>query len=804
MNNRINQRQGLLAGITVLDLSDKKAIFCTKILAELGALVIKIEPPEGGHDRKQGPFINTQKATQSLSFIYNNINKYGLTLNLESHTDKKRFLHLLQNADIVLESFSPGYLKDLGLGFDVLARFNPEIILASVSAFGQNGPWRDNKSCNLTASALGGQIFVNGLQNGSPLMPFGEQAHYAASLYTAVAILLAIQQRRQTNIGQWLDISIHEAVTATLEHVMIRYFSENIIPSRNGTRHWDNAFEILPCKDGHIHLTPLLGWDTLLEWMTSEGMAQDLTSKKWKDEEYRKQNINYILEVIANWTRTHTRNELFELGQLMGFPWAPVASSMEILSSPQLKARNFFYTLQVENNFALKIPGLPFKMSTKFINDPKPAPLLGEDNNTFFGLNSPICTQSGSRRAPARQKTDSPQTKKGILEGHRVLDFTRVLAGPYTTRILADFGAEVIKIQSNKFSKGAESNDGAYFNNWNRNKKSITLNMNHPGAKEIILSLTNKCDIIVENFSPRVMANWGLNYSKLKEMNPDLIMLSMSGMGHSGPWQNMVAFGPTVQSLGGLSRLTSFETRTPIGLGFSYADIISGLYGALAILASIEYRKNTGQGQYIDLSEYEAVCTLIGTSLLNTQVNKTSAAPHGNNAHDFIAAPHGCYRCKGQDRWCAIAVFTEPEWHKLLDIMGNPGWAEENKFSSFSNRQIHAKELNHFIEQWTHNLRARHVMNLLQTAGIFAGVVQNAHDLAHDPQLHARSFFVPFKHLVSGNIITDTYPFHFYDNPENAWKRAPLLGEDNLYVYKELLGLTDSEYLELIEKKIIS
>ena len=204
------------------------------------------------------------------------------------------------------------------------------------------------------------------------------------------------------------------------------------------------------------------------------------------------------------------------------------------------------------------------------------------------------------------------------LTGVRVLDFTWMLAGPYATRILADFGAEVIKVQSKKTAKGVESNPTTYFNTWNRNKRSVTLDMSCPEAREILLKLIERSDVLIENFSPRVMLNWNLSYEKLKEVKPGLIMLSMSAMGHTGPWKDYVAYGPTLHALSGLTYLTSFEKDSPMGLGYAYADSISGLYAALAVLAALEYRERTGKGQYIDLSEYEAICTLMGPVLLNT------------------------------------------------------------------------------------------------------------------------------------------------------------------------------------------
>jgi len=390
-----------------------------------------------------------------------------------------------------------------------------------------------------------------------------------------------------------------------------------------------------------------------------------------------------------------------------------------------------------------------------------------------------------------------------MLRGVRVLDLTWVLAGPYATRLLADFGAEVIKIQSKKTAKGAESNLTGTFNTWNRNKRSITLDMSFPEAKPIFLKLVSMCDIVVENFSPRVMPNWGFSYEKLKEVKSDLIMVSLSAMGQSGPWKNFVAFGPTLQALSGITYLTSFAKGSPMGLGCAYADMIAGLYAGFAALAALEYRDRTGRGQYIDLSEYEAMLTCLGPTLLDASLNHKEILPQGNRSDSTPAVPYGCYPCLGEDRWCVLAVFNESEWEALGKVLGNPAWIKEERLSTYSRRKEHQEELNEYLRQWTCQRTAEEVVELLQEAGVPAGVVQNAEDLARDPHLAARKFFVNLEHPVLGRTISDRSPIKFNDSSESGWKAAPLLGEDNQYVYLELLGLKEREYSEYVQRGII-
>jgi benzylsuccinate CoA-transferase BbsE subunit len=380
------QKDSLLRGMRILDLADEKASFCSKLLADMGAYVIKVERPGGDPSRKIGPFFgNSPHPERSLFFFHNNSNKLGITLNLEHHEGKKVFSRLVEKADVVVESFSPGYLKELGLGFEVLSDKNPRLILVSVTGFGQNGPRSRYKSCDIVTSAFGGQMYVSGSPSTPPLKPFGEQSFYTASLFAAIGVLLALRKRAQSGKGEHIDISMQEAVVSTLEHVWIRYFYERVIPKREGNLYWNRNFCILPCKDGHILISLLQQWETLVEWMASEGMAEDLIEEKWKEEEYRQSHVDHIIEVVGRWTKTHTAQELFELGQLMHFPWAPVCSPEEVVENPQLKSRGFLVEVaHPEIGTSINYLGAPYKSDYSSLEQWKRAPLIGEDNIQIF------------------------------------------------------------------------------------------------------------------------------------------------------------------------------------------------------------------------------------------------------------------------------------------------------------------------------------------------------------------------------------------------------------------------------------
>jgi benzylsuccinate CoA-transferase BbsF subunit len=385
-----------------------------------------------------------------------------------------------------------------------------------------------------------------------------------------------------------------------------------------------------------------------------------------------------------------------------------------------------------------------------------------------------------------------------ILHNVRILDFTWVLAGPYATRLLADFGAEVIKIQPLLSSETDDEFSRGYYNTWNRNKLGITLNLNKPEGVAIARKLVRICDIVVENFAPRVMANWGLDYANLKKIKTDIIMVSLSVMGQTGPWKDYTGYGPTVQAFSGITHLTSFPDQAPTGPGFSYADHIAGLYASLALLGALEHRRRMGEGQYIDISETEAMTSLLAGAILDYTMNGQEPEPMGNSSKE--AAPHDVYPCKGKDRWCAIAVFTDAEWQGFKRALGNPAWAEDKKLATLSGRVENKVELDKRVGAWTKRHTAEEVMARLQANGVAAGVVQDAADLARDPQLKARGFFIGKPEI--GKLV-DASPIRLSETPAEYNRPAPTQGRDNAYVYGKLLDMSEKEMAELKEKDVI-
>jgi crotonobetainyl-CoA:carnitine CoA-transferase CaiB-like acyl-CoA transferase len=331
----------------VLDLTDEKGMFCSKLLADMGAEVLRIEKP--GAD---------------VPAVYANTGKHSLSLNIEMEKGRELLRRIIPETAVVIESYRPGYLDSLALGYPELSRINPGLVMVSITDFGQTGPYRDYKSSDLVASALGGSAAICGEPGQPPLKPFGQQAYSTAGLFAANGILLAAWGRQHNRQNQYLDISIHECMAATLDHVLVRYFYAGQAAQRRGSLYWNNAFRIFFCRDGPVLLSLFHQWETLIEWLDSEGMAEDLTAPGYRDEAVRRENLDHIIAVLEKWTLKHTVRELVEPGQLMRFPWAEVASIPQVVDSPQLKERGYWVeTADPDTGQRYKFPGAPVRLS---------------------------------------------------------------------------------------------------------------------------------------------------------------------------------------------------------------------------------------------------------------------------------------------------------------------------------------------------------------------------------------------------------------------------------------------------------
>ncbi len=400
------------------------------------------------------------------------------------------------------------------------------------------------------------------------------------------------------------------------------------------------------------------------------------------------------------------------------------------------------------------------------------------------------------------------------LKGIKVVEFAAFAAGPVVGKHLADHGATVVHIESKVRPDGFRAHYPPYKDNihglnrsglfalCNNDKLDITLNLKKaPKATDLAKRIVAWSDVVIENFSPGTMKRLGLDYEALRKIKPDLIMLSSSNLGQSGPHAHHAGFGSQLSSLAGFTHLTGYPDGPPQILYGPYIDYIAVAYGTVAILAALDYRERTGKGTHIDTAQYETGLQFMAPILLDYKINGKVASRNGNR--DPAAAPHGAYPCKGDDSWCVISASSESDWESLCRAMGNPAWTKERRFATLQSRKEHEDELDQKIGAWTTGFTAREITEKLQASGIRAGIVNTMRDIYSDPQLKHRKQWVELEHPEIGKMHYQRPPFFLTRTPSGPERRDPLLGEHNGYFYQELLGLSEKEYQELVAEGVI-
>jgi benzylsuccinate CoA-transferase BbsF subunit len=399
------------------------------------------------------------------------------------------------------------------------------------------------------------------------------------------------------------------------------------------------------------------------------------------------------------------------------------------------------------------------------------------------------------------------------LSGIRILDFSWFGAAPIGTKMLADHGAEVIRVESmtrldllRVLGTGhfrdytPDLNGSGFFNDFNSSKYGITLNLNHPKGVEIVKQLVAISDVVIDSFTRKAMRKWGLYYDDLVQMKPDIIAVSASQQGHTGPHADYLGFGYNLQALSGINHLTGSPDGYPLGTSVNYPDFVIPMFVASVIMSALLYRRRTGQGQHIDLSQYQAMAALLGPALMDYIVHSRVATRTGGRS--ATAAPHGVYQCQGEDRWCVIVVSSDTEWTALCRVMGEPAWAHEARFQTLPGRLQHVDDLDRLLTTWTLQHPPEAIMHQLQEAGVAAGVVQNAHDLLEvDPQLRHRGHYRVLNHPVTGPTLYMGPAFALSATPA-LLKPAPCIGQHNAYVYGQLLGMSEADIAHYTQEKV--
>ncbi len=796
--------QRALGAVNVLDLSDSiGGAYCTKILADLGAEVVLVERPGSGHPLRQvGPFAAGTDLESSGMFLYYGANKRSVACDLDSEAGRERVLGLAANADILVESFDPGYMDSIGLGYDALSAANEALVYASVTHFGQTGPNRNWKSDEITDFAMGGYMYFCGHRDREPLMMNNNQPMLHAGAQSAIASIAALRWARMTGEGQHVDVSSVEAMLSAHAWTSTSWTHEGVVLRRTEP-------DCIPCEDGWVWFFPFR-WDPTFfvlidrpELIDHEDFAD---RQSWAD------NRDKLVVLLTEWCADKTKDEIFRAGQELRVPVTPVNNAADLLASSQLEHREWLQHVDHPSAGRTVMPGFPYGFSKTPASIRRPAPRLNADRGFNFAASADRTFNAIDREQIASL---GPGRERMPLAGVRVLELTANWAGPLAARHLADLGAEVIKIEApdRPATRGGRYpggdpfrhhyNRAAYFNKMNRNKLGITLNLDDESGRELFLKLVAESDVVLENNSPRVMRNFNLQYPVLREVNPEIIMVSISGFGQTGPDRDYVAYGANVEASCGLAAATGYaDDDRPYRSTLFYADPVTGAHAAIAILAAIHHRESTGEGQYVDMSLHENGITFFPEAVMEYTVTGNLAKRRGNR-HP-IHAPQGCYPSYGDDSWLALCIRTPDEWRALASSIGRMDLGADPELATSQGRRARHDEIDAAISEWTRQYDHNEAAAILQEAGVPAAPVLANWEMVSNRHFHARGFYEPMEHPEMGVFPYPGMPWKLSATPGIIRKASPLYGEHNSEVFRGLLALGDDDLGPLYERRVIA
>ena len=778
----------LLEGLRVLDMADEKGAYCGRMLAELGADVLRLEPPEGARSRKLPPFASDDRT--SLYFAVRNAGKRGVALDWRDPSKRDELHRLLGSCDVWIESERPGALAEAGLApGDVLAR-HPSLVLTSISDFGQDGPYRDWLGTGTIGFAMGGMMHRAGIPDKPPLAAPGSLAYDAAGITAAYATLLAHFQKLRCGQGQHVDVSVLESV-ANLSDWALPHFS-----ATGGAQHRSGAgiYTVYPCADGFVRMIILVAhhWRELLAWMGNPAELRDPELEQFIPRLMRQKEIDSVVErFFADKTKLDVARE----AQRRGLPATPVLEPTEVLENEHIAARGTFATLPVGGGQEAKVPmGFVFVDGERATVQGGP-PEVGEHTDE-------VLASLGSPATPAITAPGRP------LEGLRVLDFGIGAVGVELGRLLAEYGADVLKVESPDFPDFIRTIMGTMMNpsfaSSSRSKRGFAVDVKTKKGLEVVERLVRRADVFIENNAAGVMERLGLGPRRLRELNPRIVAFSSNMTGSQGPWSHWVGYGPSTHPLAGLQWLWNYpeDVDQPAGSTNVHPDHLVGRVGAMAVLAGLVGRERTGQGTHVEAAQFETIVHMLGDLLARESQLRGSVRPRGNTSDE--GSPWGVYACAGDDEWCAINVRSDDEWKRLCDVLGNPDWALATTFANVQGRRAGSDEIDRRINEWTATRESREVMESLQGAGVPAGVLFQGLHHATDPHLKARGYLRAVAQPDQGDLVLEGPAFHGALMGEPRIGPAPRLGEHTREACREWLAMDDAEIDRYIAEGVLS
>jgi crotonobetainyl-CoA:carnitine CoA-transferase CaiB-like acyl-CoA transferase len=756
----------MLSAYRVIDATDHRGHVAGMMLAGLGAEVILAEPPEGAAHRRRG---------DGLEFWAYNRGKQSIVCATDDDV-----LDLARDADVLLDS---------GGRFDpaVVAALNPALVHVTVTAFGSDGPKADWAASDLTILAAGCSQALNGDSDRAPVRTSVPQAWLHAGAEAAVGALLALTERATSGRGQHVDVSAQQAVLQAAIPGVLLAPNDNPEAQRTsggiltGPIHLQFVY---PSADGYVSITLLFGTmigpfsARLMQWVHDEGhCSAEMRDWDWPafglrlaTSEEGAAELEEVKAAITAMTSSHTKAELFAEAQRRRVLLAPVTTPSELVVMEHLRARDYWDVVD-----GRVCPG-PFVKSSAW-----ELPTLGPP--------SAIGEHTARPRPVAIPTPASAPSADGALplSGLKVIDLTWVFAGPLATRVLADFGAAVVKIEGPGHPDASRGGGGAIkgdlslegsvaFAHFNAGKQSLSLDLTTPEGRDVLRELVAWADVLVESFTPGVMDAWGLGHEALLALNPRLIMLSTSLMGQTGPLSSFAGFGNLAGAITGFYELTGWPDRAPAGPFLAYTDYVAPKYTLCALLAALDWRRRTGCGQYLDLSQAEASIHFLAPAVLDHTVNGAEPTRMGND--DAFLHPHGVFACTGDDAWVAIACEDDGQRAALAAVVGSLDGAA--------------------IEAWTADRTPAEVELALQSVGVPVHGVQNSHACWTDPQLVHRHHYRTVEHTVHGSCVIEGPRVVLSRTPGLVRRAGPAMGEHNDHVLREVLGYDDDRITELV------
>lgn len=778
-----------LAGVRVVDCTDELGAYGPRLLAALGAEVVRLVDAR---------YVAAARADEYE--LYFNADKAVVVVDPKDDARRREVVRLVEHADVVIECVDHWLLKTLGLTAHRIAHANPRAVHTRIATLGLDGPDARQRASDLTLMARGGLMWLAGEPDRPPLRAAGHQSAIAVGLYAAVGSLMALLAAEASGRGQRVDVSGLEVVATALENAVQFWDLERTVRKRVGSRPREAGSGLFRCRDGDVYMmagrlsTPR-GWVAIVEWLNEAGTAgaRALEEPQWTDYAFRTtpEATAHFFEVFGRFAAERRMVDLYEEGQRRGIVICPLNTPRDLLADRQLRHRRFFAPMDIGGARRL-VPRGPFRMSATPLRAPS-APRVVDAASIEW------------KSAPVALAAPGSMPRGALpLAGLRVADFTWVGAGPFATKLLADHGAEVIKIESAgrldalrtmpPYPGGKPGiNRSGYFANRNTSKKSVALNLGDRRGIELARRLIAESDIVANSFSAGTMEKWGLGYEDCRALRADIIYLSMPMHGGDGPHGQFLGYGAAMSALSGLYATTGYRDGRPTGTGTNYPDHVPNpCHAAVALLAALRHRRRTGQGQSIELSQVESTVCALGPLVLAAQARDGAAWPRLGNREPGVA-PHGVYPARGDDRWIAIACWNDDDWSALCRL-ANGGWDNDLRFATLQARLEHEDALDEAIGRWTASHDAFVLAEQLQHAGLDAAPVQHARDVVErDPQLRHAGHWIRLSHPEMGDCLYNAPPFHLETTPGTLRSPAPRLGEHTDEVLGSMLGLAQDE-----------